>query len=152
MKLSDDESILNFSYLTSVFYNFVVNSGKNFKKVNLNQNEQYINKEFEKLNQDNLLNFIEYKSFLKRNEEQAKEYKIEFIKSTFKLDYNAKEKEKEKLFFELSQKITILMFSEKNKLTKLLSLQTIDFIFEIYELFYLIIKKWKNDKTRKFKI
>lgn len=85
MELSDDELLLNFSYLTSIYYNFVVISDENFKEVNLNLKEQYINNEFEKLNQDNLLNFIEYKSFLQRNDEQDKKYKLEFIKSTFKL-------------------------------------------------------------------
>ena len=32
--LSDDESFLNFTYLTASFYNFVNNSGKNFKEIN----------------------------------------------------------------------------------------------------------------------
>ena len=147
MKFSDDEIFLNFSYLTSVFYNFVVISGKNLKKVNLTQNEQNIIDEFENLNQDNLLNFIDYKSFLQRNDEQAKKYKLEFIKSAFKLDYN--ENEKTKLFSELSQKMTISMFSEKNKLIKLLSLQSIYFIFEIYQLFYIIIKKMEECQNKK---
>ena len=142
-----NDLLLNFTYLTSIFYNFIVISGKNFKKVNLNQIEQNINSEFEKLNQDNFLDYLDYKSFLQRNDEEAKKYKLKFIKTAFNLDYN--QIENEKLFSELSQKMTISMFSEKNKLIKLLSLQSIDFVYEIYDYFYLIFKNMEECQKKK---
>ena len=44
------EKILDFCYITSVFHNFIVNSGKNIKKINLAQNEETIAEEFYILN------------------------------------------------------------------------------------------------------
>ena len=142
------EEILDFCYITSVFHNFIVNSGKNFKKINLAQNEETIAKEFYSLNQDNFFAYNENLSFIKCREK--KEYKLNCIHSFFEHEVNFEEKEK--IFNEIYKKMNISIFVNKNILVKLLSTQIINFVFDINELFFLIInimEKCHNDKILK---
>ena len=146
--LKEKESFLNFSFLTASFYNFIFVSGENFKKIKLAQSDDKFEQKFDDLNKDNFFNYLDDMSFIQNVDEKTKQKKIKLIKTVFNLDFD--ENKKEKIFFELSKKMTISIFSNKNKLIKLLSSQIINFIFEIYELIYLIIKNM--EKSQKVKI
>ena len=146
--LSENDSFLNFCFLTTAFYSYIINSGKNYEKINNNKNEEDINKKFEKINEDNFLDFLENKSYLILSDEEIRLKKLELIKSVFHLEFN--ENEKEKIFLKLSEKMNISIFANKNKLIKLLSDQIINFIFEIFELYYLIIKNMEKCEKDKF--
>ena len=136
--LPEKESFLDFSYLSSAFYNFVHISNDNFKKINLPEDDEKFDKEFEKLNFENYSNYLEYMSYLNNREKEIKKFKMKLIKSVFNVEFN--EKKKELILFELCGKMNISIFANKNKLIKLLCPQIINFIFDIYELIKLIIK------------
>ena len=137
--LPENESFLNFSYLSSVFYNFVLISNDNFKKINLPEDDDKFDKDFEKLNFENYSNYLEHMSYINNSGKEIEEKKIKFIKSVFNMEFN--ENEKKIILFELCDKMNISIFANKNKLIKLLCPQIINFIFDIYELINLIIKK-----------
>ena len=136
--LPEKESFLDFSYLSSAFYNFVHISNDNFKKINLPEDDEKFDKEFEKLNFENYSNYVEYMSYLNNREKEIKKFKMKLIKSVFNVEFN--EKKKELILFELCGKMNISIFANKNKLIKLLCPQIINFTFDIYELIKLIIK------------
>ena len=136
--LPEKESFLDFSYLSSAFYNFVHISNDNFKKINLPEDDEKFDKEFEKLNFENYSNYLEYMSYLNIREKEIRKFKMKLIKSVFNVEFN--EKKKELILFELCGKMNISIFANKNKLIKLLCPQIINFIFDIYELIKLIIK------------
>ena len=136
--LPEKESFLDFSYLSSAFYNFVHISNDNFKKINLPEDDEKFDKEFEKLNFENYSNYLEYMSYLNNREKEIKKFKMKLIKSVFNVEFN--EKKKELILFELCGKMNISIFANKNKLIKLLCPQIINFTFDIYELIKLIIK------------
>ena len=159
--LSDDESFLNFTYLTASFYNFVNNSGKNFKEINSkilkevdsqkkNQpkkaNEEF-DIEFDKLNSDNYMNYIENISLINNNDEEAKKEKLKLIKSVFNDELNVNSRDK--LCYILSQKINCSMLYDKFRLVKFLSNETINFVFDIFELFYKVIKSMEENQKAK---
>ena len=142
------EKILDFCYITAIFHNFIVNSGKNIKKINLAQNEEIIAEEFYTLNQDNFFAYNENLSFIKNIDK--KKYKLNCIHSFFEHDVNFEEKEK--IFNEIYKKMNISIFVNKNILVKLLSTQIINFVFDINELLFLIInimEKCHNEKIIK---
>jgi hypothetical protein len=136
--LPEKESFLDFSYLSSAFYNFVHISNDNFKKINLPEDDEKFDKEFEKLNFENYSNYLEYMSYLNIREKEIRKFKMKLIKSVFNVEFN--EKKKELILFELCGKMNISIFANKNKLIKLLCPQIINFTFDIYELIKLIIK------------
>ena len=133
-----NEPILDYCFITSAFYNFVINSGKNFQKIDLTKSEESIIKQFEEINQENYFDYIENQSYINNNDEQIKKLKLKTIQKFFKYKVNLNEKEK--LFNEINKKMNISIFVNKNILIKLLSQQIINFMFEINELFFLIIK------------
>ena len=142
-----NEPILDYCFITSAFYDFVVNSGKNFQKINLEGNEENIVKQFEEMNQENYFDYIESQSYINNNDEQINKFKFKSIQSFFNFEVNFDDKEK--IFNEISKKINISMFVNKNLLIKLLSQQIINFLFEVNELFFLIIKDMgKRNKER----
>ena len=142
-----NEPILDYCFITSAFYDFVVNSGKNFQKINLKENEESIVKQFEEMNQENYFDYIESQSYINNNDEQINKFKFKSIQSFFNFEVNFDDKEK--IFSEISKKINISMFVNKNLLIKLLSQQIINFLFEVNELFFLIIKDMgKRNKER----
>ncbi len=136
--LPEKESFLDFSYLSSAFYNFVHISNDNFKKINLPEDDEKFDKEFKKLNFENYSNYLEYMSYLNIREKEIRKFKMKLIKSVFNVEFN--EKKKELILFELCGKMNISIFANKNKLIKLLCPQIINFTFDIYELIKLIIK------------
>ena len=159
--LSDDESFLNFTYLSASFYNFVNNSGKNFKEINSkllkrddskkkNQpkkdNEDF-DIEFDKLNSDNYMNYIENISLINSNDEEAQKEKLKLIKSIFNEELNVDSMDK--LCYILSQKINCSMLYDKFRLVKFLSNETINFVFDIFELFYKVIKSMEESHKSK---
>lgn len=159
--LSDDESFLNFTYLTASFYNFVNNSGKNFKEINSKilkrddskkknqpkKNNEDFDIEFDKLNSDNYMNYIENISLINNNDEEAKKNKLKLIKSVFNDELNVNSKDK--LCYILSQKINCSMLYDKFRLVKFLSNETINFVFDIFELFYKVIKSIEESQKTK---
>ena len=141
--MEEDESILNFSYLTAEFYNFLTISSKNYDKIDLKKNKGNIDKEFEDVNMENLLDYLGYLSDVTKNDENSKQKKKNLFKSVFQIEFN--EKDKEKIFYECSKKMNINALNNKNELLiKLLNQYIINFNFEIYQLFYLIIKKMEK--------
>ena len=78
--LEEDQSILNFSYLTAVFYQFFTISVKNFEKMNLQESKYEINKEFDDLNLNNLMDYLGYMSDLTKNDEVTKQKKKIYLK------------------------------------------------------------------------
>ena len=142
--IAEKDPFLNFSFLTSAFYNFILISNDNFKKIKLPENDVKFDEEFEKLNFENYSNYLEYLSYLNRIGEEIDKIKIKLINSVVKMEFN--NKKKEKIVFILSDKMNISIFANKNKLIKLLSIQIINFLFDIYELINLIIKNMDNKK------
>ena len=129
--MEEDESILNFSYLTAAFYNFLTISSKNYDKIDLKKNKGNIDKEFEDVNMENLLDYLGYLSDVTKNDENSKQKKKNLFKSVFQIEFN--EKDKEKIFYECSKKMNINALNNKNELLiKLLNQYIINFIFEIY--------------------
>ena len=145
--IPEKDSFLNFSYLSSIFYIYILNSNENFKKIKFPENDDKFEKEFEKLNFENYSNYLEYLSYLNDSGEEINKKKIKFIKSVVKMEFN--EKKKEKIVFTLCDKMNISIFTNKNKLIKLLSTQIINFVFDIYELISLIIKNMNNNEKEK---
>ena len=90
--LPEKESFLDFSYLSSAFYNFVHISNDNFKKINLPEDDEKFDKEFEKLNFENYSNYLEYMSYLNNREKEIKKFKMKLIKSVFNVEFNEKKK------------------------------------------------------------
>lgn len=142
-----DPFFLNFSFLTSAFYNFILISNDNFKKIKLLENDVKFDEEFEKLNFENYFNYLEYLSYLNGSGEEIDKIKIKLINSVVKMEFN--DKKKEKIVFILSDKMNMSIFANKNKLIKLLSIQIINFLFDIYELINLIIKNMDNNEKKK---
>ncbi len=136
--IAEKDPFLNFSFLTSAFYNFILISNDNFKKIKLLENDVKFDEEFEKLNFENYSNYLEYLSYLNGSGEEIDKIKIKLINSVVKIEFN--NKKKEKIVFILSDKMNISIFANKNKLIKLLSIHIINFLFDIYELINLIIK------------
>ena len=143
--LEEDESILNFAFLTAAFYKFFTISSKNFEQINLKEKECMIEKEFEDLNMNNLLDYLGFLSDITKNDEISVQKKKDLFQTVFKIEFN--EKDKEKIFYESCKKMDINTLNNKNELVKLLNQYIINFNFEIYQLFYLIIKKM--EKTQK---
>jgi len=142
--LEEDQSILNFSYLTAVFYQFFTISVKNFEKMNLQESKYEINKEFDDLNLNNLMDYLGYMSDLTKNDEVIKQKKKNIFKTVFNFDFN--ENEKDRIFHECSQKMNIDKLNNNNELYKLLNKYIINFNFEIYQIFYLVVKKMEKCK------
>ena len=53
-----NDSILNYSYLTCIFYNYIIISGKNFDKIKLPLNDEKFDKEFETSNYQNYISSL----------------------------------------------------------------------------------------------
>ena len=145
--IAEKDPFLNFSFFTSAFYNFILISNDNFKKIKLPENDVKFDEEFEKLNFENYSNYLEYLSYLNRSGEEIDKIKIKLINSVVKIEFN--NKKKEKIVFILSDKMNMSIFANKNKLIKLLSIQIINFLFDIYELINLIIKNMDNNEKKK---
>jgi len=140
------DSFLNFTFVSSVFYKFIDNSNKIFNNIDLTKDEITISKNFNDLNYSNFLDFLEYLSYINDNNSKRKE-KINIIKNVLNIKYD--NMEKDKILSELSKKIDFTMFSNKNLLVKLLSLQITNFLFTIYNLFILNIKDMETMSNEK---
>ncbi len=105
-----------------------------------------IEKDFDLLNNPNSMNYYENISLLNNNDEDTKKEKIKLIKSVFGDIFE--ENKIEKIIYSLTEKINFSMLSDKYLLVKFLSGQIIDHVFQIYELFYIIIK---NNEERNLK-
>ena len=100
--MEEDESILNFSYLTAAFYNFLTISSKNYDKIDLKKNKGNIDKEFEDVNMENLLDYLDYLSDVTKNDENSKHKKRIYLNQFFKL--NLMRKIKRKFFMNVVKK------------------------------------------------
>ena len=162
--LLEDSDILNFAYLTAAFYKFVTNSSSNFEeafqkqisknkknKTTLNERMDEENKmiqEFTKLNTNNYMNYLENLDLVNEEdgeieEKDIKKNKIELIESVFMKEF-FKNKSIENIVNRLNDKMNYSIFNNKNKLMELLSEQTTEFLFKIYEYLNKIIKYIKG--------
>ena len=166
--LPENVSLLNFTFLSAAFYNYLVNSDKIFQKVKskkkeeeystnkksffmksqcIENNKEYdLEKEFEKLNNENFMDYYNYLSYLNNDDIKIKQEKLKLIKSVFNFEFN--ENEKEIIFCKLNEKMNYSIFSDKYQLIKLLSIQIMNFLFDIYELIYKIIINMEESKNK----
>ena len=159
--LIENGDLLNFTYLTAIFYNYVFNSNKNFKILKSKQqkkinsaksseinNEYYsLKNEFETMNNENHLKYFENLSIINENDIQSNKNKLIIIKSIFGKNFETRVNDE--LFLKLSQKINFSMLSDKYTLVEFISNQTINYLFEIYELFFKILKNMKETHFEK---
>jgi len=158
--LDRNENFINFVYLSANFYNYVTCSGKNFKKAisiqeekkNKQENEKKNNEifdtknEFQLLNNENYMDYLENLSFINNNDSKSDKRKIELIKLALGKDFM--EKDNEVKFFDLTQKINFSMLCDKFQLVEFISVDTINFLFHIYEYFFKIIKNMEEYKNK----
>ena len=162
--LSEDSDILNFVFLTAAFYKYVTNSGSNLeeafqKKICKNKKnkttsndrmdeENKMTQEFTKLNTENYVDYLENldlvnEEFDEIDEKDKKENKIKLIESVFVKEF-FKNNNIENMMNILSDKMNYSIFRNKNKLMELISEQTTEFLFKMYEYLNKIIKYIKS--------
>ena len=130
--LSTNEQLLNFCFISSSFFKFVTESGKNFEKISdkIYKNMNCI-KEFDDLNNENFMNHLDNMSSININDDKEKEKKLELIYSVFGKEINGEIISE--IFLKIIKKININMFCDKFKLIELLSNKIICFLFEIFD-------------------
>ena len=153
---SMEESLLNFCYITGAFYQYVQISGENFdlmKKNNINeikigQNNATIEKEFESKNNNNYMDYFENLSLLNDNEKKSTKIKSELIRKIFGNEFEKCQNLKK--FDILKNKINSSMLKDKFLLVKLISNQIINFLFDIYENFFNVVKNMDEAQNKRY--
>ena len=153
---SMEESLLNFCYITGAFYQYVQISGENFdlmKKNNINeikigQNNAIIEKEFESKNNNNYMDYFENLSLLNNNEKKSTKIKSELIRKIFGNEFEKCQNLKK--FDILKNKINSSMLKDKFLLVKLISNQIINFLFDIYENFFNVVKNMDEAQNKRY--
>ena len=153
---SMEESLLNFCYITGAFYQYVQISGENFdlmKKNNINeikigQNNAIIEKEFESKNNNNYMDYFENLSLLNDNEKKSTKIKSELIRKIFGNEFEKCQNLKK--FDILKNKINSSMLKDKFLLVKLISNQIINFLFDIYENFFNVVKNMDEAQNKRY--
>ena len=153
---SMEESLLNFCYITGAFYQYVQISGENFdlmKKNNINeikigQNNATIEKEFESKNNNNYMDYFENLSLLNNNEKKSTKIKSELIRKIFGNEFEKCQNLKK--FDILKNKINSSMLKDKFLLVKLISNQIINFLFDIYENFFNVVKNMDEAQNKRY--
>jgi predicted nucleic acid-binding Zn-ribbon protein len=151
-----EESLLNFCYITGAFYQYVQISGENFdlmKKNNINeikigQNNAIIEKEFESKNNNNYMDYFENLSLLNDNEKKSTKIKSELIRKIFGNEFEKCQNLKK--FDILKNKINSSMLKDKFLLVKLISNQIINFLFDIYENFFNVVKNMDEAQNKRY--
>ena len=149
---SMEESLLNFCYITGAFYQYVQISGENFdlmKKNNINeikigQNNAIIEKEFE----SNIIKYFENLSLLNDNRKKSTKIKSELIRKIFGNEFEKCQNLKK--FDILKNKINSSMLKDKFLLVKLISNQIINFLFDIYENFFNVVKNMDEAQNKRY--
>ena len=163
--LSENVPILDFTYLTAAFIDFIDKSNKNFKEaVSIESQKSFNNKmikksntditevQFTRLNTENLVKYLENLDLIEdeeieKNEGDTKLKKLKFIKSVFGNSFI--NNELENIIQNLSKKMNFSIFNEQSKLVTLLSEQTTAFLFKVYQYISKIIKNMKKIKKLK---
>jgi len=153
---SMEESLLNFCYITGAFYQYVQISGENFdliKKNNINeikigQNNAIIEKEFESKNNNNYMDYFENLSLLNDNGKKTTKIKSELIRKIFGNEFEKCQNLKK--FDILKNKINSSMLKDKFLLVKLISNQIINFLFDIYENFFNVVKNMDEAQNKRY--
>lgn len=86
--------MLNFPYLTSIFYNYNTICGNNFIKINLSQKDDNFDIEFEKWSSDNYFNYLDSLYDLMNGGKEINQKKIKLIRSVFIFEFTGNQKEK----------------------------------------------------------
>lgn len=86
--------MLNFPYLTSIFYNYNTICRNNFKKINLSQKDDNFDIEFEKWSSDNYFNYLDSLYDLMNGGKEINQKKIKLIRSVFIFEFTGNQKEK----------------------------------------------------------
>ena len=162
--LSENVPILDFTYLTAAFIDFIDKSNKNFKEaVSIESQKSFNNKmikksntditevQFTRLNTENLVKYLENLDLIEdeeieKNEGDTKLKKLKFIKSVFGNSFI--NNELENIIQNLSKKMNFSIFNEQSKLVTLLSEQTTAFLFKVYQYISKIIKNMKDRENK----
>ena len=158
------EDLLNFCYFSANFYNYVSESAKIFQnmkkeegeKKNIENVQNLIKDNFDFLNIENYMNYMDNLSILHDDDINSKKYKIKvansFIGNNFFQNENEKEKEnKSIILYKLKEKFNMSILHNKFEYVKLISIQTISFLFDIYELIYNLFKNMEESSDEKIK-
>ena len=158
-----NEDLLNFCYFSANFYNYISGSAKDFKnmkkeeseKKNLEKGQNPTKDNFDFLNQENYLNYIDNLSILHCDDTNSKKHKIKVANSFIGNNFfqNDKEKETENknilLLCKLKEKFNMSILPNRFEFVKLISIQTIPFLFDIYELIYNLFKNMEESNHEK---
>jgi len=158
-----NDALLNFCYFSATFHNFISDSAKIFQKMkeeedekkNLEKGQNLIKDNFDLLNNENYMSYLDNLSFLHDDDNNRKSYKISVVNSFIGNNFSQKEKGNENesiLLYKLKEKFNMSILPNKFEFVKLLSTQTIHFLFDIYELIYNLFNNMemtKNEKIQK---
>ena len=158
-----NEDLLNFCYYSANFYNYISGSAKNFKnmkkeeseKKNLEKGQNSTEDNFDFLNQETYMNYLDNLSILHCDDTNSKKHKIKVANSFIGKNFfqNDKEKETENknilLLCKLKEKFNMSILPDKCEFVKLISIQTIPFLFDIYELIYNLFKNMEESNNEK---
>ena len=158
-----NDALLNFCYFSATFHNFISDSAKIFQKMkeeedekkNLEKGQNLIKDNFDLLNNENYMSYLDNLSFLHDDDNNRKSYKISVVNSFIGNNFSQKEKGNENesiLLYKLKEKFNMSILPNKFEFVKLISTQTIHFLFDIYELIYNLFNNMemtKNEKIQK---
>ena len=158
-----NDALLNFCYFSATFHNFISDSAKIFQKMkeeedekkNLEKGQNLIKDNFDLLNNENYMSYLDNLSFLHDDDNNRKSYKISVVNSFIGNNFSQKEKGNENesiLLYKLKEKFNMSILPNKFEFVKLISTQTIHFFFDIYELIYKLFKNMEescNEKIQK---
>ena len=125
------------------------------EKKNLEKGQNLIKDNFDLLNNENYMSYLDNLSFLHDDDINRKSYKMSVVNSFIGNNFSQKEKGNENesiLLYKLKEKFNMSILPNKFEFVKLISTQTIHFLFDIYELIYNLFKNMemtKNEKIQK---
>ena len=125
------------------------------EKKNLEKGQNLIKDNFDLLNNENYMSYLDNLSFLHDDDNNRKSYKISVVNSFIGNNFSQKEKGNENesiLLYKLKEKFNMSILPNKFEFVKLISTQTIHFLFDIYELIYNLFNNMemtKNEKIQK---
>ena len=125
------------------------------EKKNLEKGQNLIKDNFDLLNNENYMSYLDNLSFLHDDDNNRKSYKISVVNSFIGNNFSQKEKGNENesiLLYKLKEKFNMSILPNKFEFVKLISTQTIHFFFDIYELIYKLFKNMEescNEKIQK---
>ena len=160
-----NDDLLNFCYFSATFHKYISDSAKIFQKMKKEEDKKkilgnggnLIKDNFDLLNNENYMSYLDNLSFLHEDDDKRKNYKISVVNSFIGNIFSQNKKEKENqnesiLLYKLKEKFNMSILPNKFEFVKLISTQTIHFFFDIYELIYKLFKNMEescNEKIQK---